>query len=177
MPTFAGQMTTTPPGDPQWRAADGSYIYGYATIKAPFTARPHTGVSTGTYADYERNVGGWAGTRGIGGWMMRLPKNATYYISTADDSGETSLVANVTTTTTASAAPGATVLAVTSATGFAVGLSIAATGLAAGTSIAAINGLNITINPAASGTVASGATVTVTPVGPPTAQKPPAGTT
>jgi hypothetical protein len=177
MATNAGEMTTTPPGDPQWRACDGSYIYGYATIRAPFTARPHAGVSTGTYADYERRVGGWAGTRGIGGWMMRLPKNATYYISTADDSGETALVADVTTTTTASVAPGLTVIPVTSATGFVVGLPIAATGVPAGASIAVINGLNITINPATTGTVASGATVTVTPAGPPTARKPPAGTT
>jgi hypothetical protein len=176
MPTFAGQMTTTPPGDPQWRACDGSYIYGYATIRAPFTARPHTGVSTGTYADYERNVGGWSGTRGIGGWMMRLPKNATYYISTADDSGEASLVANITTTTTASVAPGISVIPVTSATGFVVGLPIAATGIPAGASIAVINGLNITISAATSGTVANGATVTVTPIQPPTPQKPPAGT-
>ena len=91
MPTLAGQMSQTPPGDPQWRACDGSYIYGYATIRAPFTARPHTGVSTGTYADYERNNGSWAGSRGIGGWLMRLPRNAGWFISTADDSSETTI--------------------------------------------------------------------------------------
>jgi len=88
MPTLAGQMSQTPPGDPQWRACDGSYVYAYATIKAPFTARPHTGVSFGTYRDYARNVGGWSGSRGIGGWMFRLPKGTGWYISTADDSGE-----------------------------------------------------------------------------------------
>jgi hypothetical protein len=91
MPTFAGQMSQTPPGDPQWRSCDGSYIYGYATIRAPFTARPATGVSTGTYRDYERNVGGWSGSRGIGGWMMRLPRGAGWFISTADDSSETTI--------------------------------------------------------------------------------------
>jgi hypothetical protein len=175
MPTLAGQMSQTPPGDPQWRAADGSYIYGYATIRPAFPARPHTGVSTGTYSDYDRNVGGWSGTRGIGGWMMRLPRGAGWFISTADDSSEAALVANVTTTTTASVASGLTVIPVTSAAGFVVGLPIAATGIAPGASIAAINALNITINPATIGTVASGATVTVTPAGPPTPMKPPAG--
>ena len=84
-------------------------------------------------------------------------------------------MANVTTTTTASVASGLSVIPVTSATGFVVGLPIAATGIPAGASIAAIAGLNITINPATTGTVASGATVTVTPPGPPTAAKPPAG--
>jgi len=85
-------------------------------------------------------------------------------------------VPNVTTTTTASTAAAQTVIPVTSATGFAVGLPIAATGIPAGASIAAVNGLNITISAATTGTVASGATVTVTPVGPPTVNKPPPGT-
>jgi hypothetical protein len=56
-----------------------------------------------------------------------------------------------------------------------VGLPIAATGIPVGAAISAINGLNITIVPATTGTVASGATVTVTPPGPPTVAKPPAG--
>jgi hypothetical protein len=109
--------------------------------------------------------------------MIGVPYDATatYKISLADDNGETALVPNVTTTTTALVAAAQTVVPVTSATGFVVGLPIAATGIAAGASIAAINGLNITINPATTGTVASGATVTVTPAGPPTPQKPPAG--
>lgn len=93
MPTLAGQMSQTPPGDPQWRACNGQYIYGYQTIRPPFTARPATGVSTGTYRDHERNVSGWSGTRGIGGWMMRLPYDpaGTWFISTADDSSETTI--------------------------------------------------------------------------------------
>jgi hypothetical protein len=95
MPTLAGQMTQTPPGDPQWRACNGSYIYTYSTIKAPFTPRPHTGTSTGTYNDYERNCGSWAGSRGIAGWMQRIPRDpsATWFISLADDSSETTIPA------------------------------------------------------------------------------------
>jgi len=92
MATQAGEMTQTPPGNPQWVACSGQYIYGYAPPVAPQTARPHTGVSTGTRRDYERRVGGWSGTRGVGGWMLRMPLIATWYISTADDSGETALV-------------------------------------------------------------------------------------
>jgi hypothetical protein len=93
MPTFAGQMTQTPPGDPQWRACDGSYIRTFQPPRPPQTARPHTGVSTGTFADYERNVGTFAGSRGIGGWLIRLPydKTGTWFISTADDSSETTI--------------------------------------------------------------------------------------
>jgi hypothetical protein len=93
MATLAGQMSQTPPGDPQWRACNGQYIYGYATIKAPFTPRPHAGTSTGTYRDYDVNVGGFSGTRGIGGWMMRMPYDpaGTWFISTADDSSETTI--------------------------------------------------------------------------------------
>ena len=93
MPTLAGQMSQTPPGDPQWRACDGSYFYGYQTIRPPFIARPHAGVSTGTYRDYERNISGWSGSRGIGGWMIRIPRDVsgTWYISLADDSGETTI--------------------------------------------------------------------------------------
>jgi hypothetical protein len=175
MATNAGEMSQTPPGDPQWRACDGKYYYGYANLPNP--ARPHAGVSTGTYRDYVRRVSGWARTRGIGGWMIGVPYDqaGTWFISLADDSGETALVPPVTTTTTASVAAGQTVIPVTSATGFVVGLPIAATGIPAGASIAAINGLNITINPPTSGTVASGATVTVTPVGANTPMRPPAG--
>jgi hypothetical protein len=93
MPTTAGQMSQTPPGDPQWRACDGSTIYRGAAIPAPFTARPATPPSTGTASDYYRNNGHWSGTLGIGGWLMRLPRDpaGTWYISTADDSGETTI--------------------------------------------------------------------------------------
>lgn len=166
-------MSNSAQANPQWVLCNGSYLYGYA-MRA---ARPKAGVSLGTYRDYDRRVGTWARTRGIGGWMMGVPYDSggTWRVSMADDSGETALVPNVTTTTTASVAPAQTVIPVTSATGFAVSLPIAATGIPAGATIAAVNGLNITINPATTGTVASGATVTVTPVGPPTVMKLPAG--
>lgn len=92
MATTAGQMTTTPPGDPQWVPCNGKYYYGYAPLPAP--PRPHTVLpSTGTYRDYERNVGGWARTRGIGGWMIGVPydPSATWSVSLADDSVETAI--------------------------------------------------------------------------------------
>ena len=93
MPTFAGQMSQTPGGNPQWRACDGSYLNCYQTIRAPFTPRPHTGVSTGTYRDYARNVVNTSGSRGMSGWQVRLPKDpsGTWYISTADDSSEATI--------------------------------------------------------------------------------------
>jgi hypothetical protein len=89
MATNAGEMTTTVQANPQWKACDGRFYYGFA----PLAARPHTGVSTGTYRDYWRRVGGFARTRGIGGWMIGVPRDpgGTYKVSLADDSGETAL--------------------------------------------------------------------------------------
>ena len=91
MATTAGQMSQTPPGDPQWIASDGKYHYGYANLPNP--ARPATGVSTGRRRDYWRRNGSWAGSRGIGGWLMRVPRDpaGTWFISLADDSGETAI--------------------------------------------------------------------------------------
>ncbi|HXI58306.1 MAG TPA: hypothetical protein VN903_31640 [Polyangia bacterium] len=91
MPTNAGEMTQTPPGDPQWVASDGKYHHGY--VNQPNPARPHTGVSTGTRRDFRRR-NGWLGSRGIGGWMVRVPRDpaGTWFISLADDSSETTLV-------------------------------------------------------------------------------------
>jgi hypothetical protein len=92
MATLAGQMTTSPPADPQWVPCNGKYYYGYAPLPAP--PRPHAGVSTGTYRDFDRNCGSWGRSRGIGGWLIGVPYDpgATYSVSLADDSVETALV-------------------------------------------------------------------------------------
>jgi hypothetical protein len=178
MTTYAGQMTTTVQANPQWVLADGKPYY---VLDAKQPQRTIGVVSEGRRQDYLRNVGWQGRRRGLGplGWIVLVPldKTSTYKVSLADDSTETALVQNVTTTTTALVGSGQTVIPVTSATGFVVGLPIAATGIPAGAAITAINGLNITIAPATTGTVASGATVTVTPPGPPTVAKPPAGIT
>lgn len=88
MATKAGDMilTASAPALAQWVAADGKYHHGY--VNSPNPARPHTGVSMGIRQDYDRNVGSWAGTRGIGGWMIRVPNAPTYSVSLADDSGD-----------------------------------------------------------------------------------------
>jgi len=177
MTTNAGELQTGSPANPQWVACNGSFYY---TLDWKQPQRARGALSEGNRQDYLRRVGWQGRRRGLGplGWLILTPYDAggTYKVSLADDSSETQLVPNVTTTTTAAATAGATVIAVTSATGFVVGLPIAATGIPAGASIAAINGLNITLSAAVlAGGVASGATVTVTPVGPPTVAKPPAG--
>lgn len=94
MPTYAGQMTQTPPGNPQWRACDGSTLRTRQPPVPPQTARPKAGVSEGTYRDYWRNVGSASGSKGIGGYRIRLPYDPshTWFISTADDTSETTLV-------------------------------------------------------------------------------------
>lgn len=92
MATNAGQMTQTPPGNPQWRPCDGKFYFGYANLPAP--PRPHTiAPSTGTYRDYWRRNMGFARTRGIGGWLIGVPYDATatWSVSLADDSVETAL--------------------------------------------------------------------------------------
>lgn len=178
MPTQAGMMSNAAQPNAQWVAADGAPYYTMDPKQPRRTALATGGGSRGDRRDYVLRNGAWGRRRGLGinGWIVCVPISAGYKVALADDNGEAALVANVTTTTTASVAAGQTVIPVTAATGFVVGLPIAATGIPAGASIAAINGLNITINPATTGTVASGATVTVTPPGPPTVAKPPAGT-
>ncbi len=90
MASTAGQITATPSGNPQWRACNGAIINGYQMIPLPFTARPHTGVSTGTYRDWTRRMG-FNRTMGIGGFWIKLPTDpgATQFVTTADDSGDT----------------------------------------------------------------------------------------
>ena len=93
MPTNASEMTQTPPGDPQWVACDGKMHHGYANLPNP--NRPHTVLpSTGTRRDYWRRARCFARTRGIGGWLIGAPfdPSATWYVSLADDSSETTLV-------------------------------------------------------------------------------------
>jgi hypothetical protein len=94
MATKAGDMilTASAPALAQWLPADGRYVYGYQQTIIP--ARPHTGVSQGWVRDYERNVSGWARTRGIGGWMMGLPLAPTFSVSVADDSGDATVPTN-----------------------------------------------------------------------------------
>lgn len=90
MATTAGQMTTTPTGNPQWRAANGARINGFQAIPLPFTARPHTAPSTGTYRDWVRRMG-FNRTQGIAGFWIKLPTDAgaTWYVTTADDNTDT----------------------------------------------------------------------------------------
>ena len=176
MPTTAGQMSNSAQPNPQWLVADGKPYYCLDPKQAKRTAGV---LSEGNMQDYIRQVGWQGRRRGLGplGWIICMPVAAGYKVATADDSTETTLVPNVTTTTTAAAIAGATVIAVTSATGFVVGLPIAAVGLPPNSAIAGIAGLNITVSfPVLAGGVASGATVTVTPPGPPTVAHPPAGT-
>jgi hypothetical protein len=81
--------------NPQWVPCDGRYI----RVRTPFGApRPHANMlySTGTPWDYWRNVGRWAGAHGVVPKpdTLRIPRDpsGTWYVSTADDSSETSLV-------------------------------------------------------------------------------------
>ena len=176
MATLAGQMQTGTPANPQWVSCNRG-VYYVLDPKQP--QRTRGVLSEGNRQDYIRQVG-WQGIRrGLGplGWIIQVPQNATYKVSLADDSSETGLVANISTTTTAIVASGATVIPVTSATGMAAGMPIAGSGTAPNSAIVSIAALNVTIAPATLSSMASGATITVTPPGPPTVGTPPAGTT
>lgn len=90
MPSTAGQMTATPTGNPQWRAANGAMVAGFQAPIAPQTTRPHTAsYSYGTYRDWVLRMG-FNRTRGIGGWRIKLPYDAggTWYVATTDDSSD-----------------------------------------------------------------------------------------
>ena len=90
MPSTAGSMTTTPTGNPQWRAANDAIIWGFQAPVAPQTNRPHTGTSTGTYRDWVLQMG-FNRTQGIGGWHINLPYDpgATWFVAVTDDSSDT----------------------------------------------------------------------------------------
>src|SRR4249920_880231 len=89
MASTAGQMTTTPSGNPQWRAANGAVVWGFQAPVAPQTNRPHTGTSYGTYRDWVLRMG-YNRTSGIGGWHIRTPldRGGTYYVTVTDDSSD-----------------------------------------------------------------------------------------
>lgn len=95
MPTTAGQMTTTPSGNPQWRSANGAIVFGFQAPFPPQTNRPHTGYSYGRYRDWVLRMG-YSRTAGIGGWRIKLPTDpgATWFVTTTDDSSDTA--ANIT---------------------------------------------------------------------------------
>jgi hypothetical protein len=90
MPSTAGQMTLTPTGNPQWRAANGAPVYAFQNPLPPQTNRPHTGTSYGTARDWVMRMG-YSRTRGIAGWKIMLPLDpaGTWYVTIADDSGDT----------------------------------------------------------------------------------------
>ena len=101
----------------------------------------------------------WPGTIGTfeGAYFVETPRMYRG-IDGADQS-------TFTTTTTALAASGAYTITVASTSGIEIGDKVAATGLASGTKVTGISGLVLTIDTAVtSGTVTSGATVTVTPI-------------
>ena len=89
MPTTAGGMTTTPGGNPQWRAADGSIISAFQNPLPPQTSRPHAGTSYGSYRDWVLRMG-YNRTSGLAGWRIKLPLDpgGTYYVTTADDTSD-----------------------------------------------------------------------------------------
>jgi hypothetical protein len=90
MASTAGQMTTTPTGNPQWRAANGGIVYSFQAPVAPQTNRPHTGTSYGTYRDWVMRMG-YSRTKGIAGWRIILPydPSATWFVTVTDDSSDT----------------------------------------------------------------------------------------
>jgi hypothetical protein len=96
MTVLAGQMTTTPTGNPEWAACDGRYYSQLAipgTAATPLLPRPATAPGTGYRSDYWRRCGRWSGTRGIGAWRFRVPYDpaGTYFIKLEDDSADTTL--------------------------------------------------------------------------------------
>jgi hypothetical protein len=90
MTTFAGTMFSGTQVNPQWVAADGKPYY---VLDHTQSYRTHTGISRGDRRDYVRAVG-WQGRRlGLGpiGWIIAMPVNSGWVVSTADDSVEGTL--------------------------------------------------------------------------------------
>lgn len=94
MPTLAGQMSNVAQPNPQWVACNGAPYYVLDPKRAQRTAIPNT-PSAGHRMDYIRQVGWQGRRRGLGplGWIICVPYDptATYKVSLADDSTETTL--------------------------------------------------------------------------------------
>jgi len=123
--------------------------------------RAETGVGSWRQPhEYQSNDAIWAGEIGTyeGAFYVESPRLYNDKVGVARTTSGT--------TTTASAASGATTLALTSTSGINVGDAIMATGLTTSTTyVTAIDGLNVTVSPAVlSAGVTSGAAVTITPI-------------
>lgn len=90
MASTAGQMTQTPTGNPQWRAANGSIVWGWQPPVPPQTVRPHAGTSYGNYKDWVLRMG-FNRTMGIAGFWVKLPRDpgATWFAAVTDDTSDT----------------------------------------------------------------------------------------
>ena len=95
MSTWAGQMQTGTPANPQWVAADGKPYYVNDPKRAQRTPDAADPKSKGHRADYIRRVGWQGRRRGLGplGWVVCMPydPSATYKVSLADDGSEAAL--------------------------------------------------------------------------------------
>jgi len=100
----------------------------------------------------------WPGTIGTfeGAYFVETPRMYRG-IDGADQS-------TFTTTTTTAGTSGAYTITVASTSGIEAGDKVAATGVASGAKVASITGLVLTLDTANSGSVTSGATVTITPI-------------
>lgn len=92
MATLAGTMFSGTQPNPQWVPADGKPYYVLAPTQSPRTPIPGT-PSRGNRQDYWRRVGRWGRRRGLGplGWIIEMPVNAGWVVSTADDNVEGTL--------------------------------------------------------------------------------------
>jgi hypothetical protein len=88
--TFAGTMFSGAQVNPQWVAADGKPYY---VLDAKQPQRTRGVLSEGNRQDYIRSVGWQGRRRGLGplGWIILMPVNAGWVVSTADDSTEGNL--------------------------------------------------------------------------------------
>jgi N4-gp56 family major capsid protein len=119
--------------------------------------RAETGVGSWRQPhEYQSNENIWAGELGTyeGAFYVESPRMYNDFTGAAKSTS--------TTTTTASGAVGATVLAVTSTSGILVSDVVAGTNVPTGAQVVSISGLNVTIDTAITTQVTSGASVTFT---------------
>jgi len=119
--------------------------------------RAETGVGSWRQPhEYQANDAIWAGEIGTyeGAFYVESPRLYNDFKGAAKSTS--------TTTTTASGAVGATVLAVTSTSGILVSDAVAGTNVPSGAQVVSISGLNVTIDTAITTQVTSGASITFT---------------
>lgn len=96
MTVYAGQMSQSASGNPEWIPCDGRWVNVRAIPKisgTPLLPRPSAPPDRGYRIDFLKRVGGFSGQRRGINWMVRIPYDptGTWYIKLETDTADTAI--------------------------------------------------------------------------------------